>query len=1372
MIINNIKLIFLKLIIIIGLVCGIVSSAQAGFVYFDPTHNLTRMPWDLDWAGCMEDSWDVHVVSSSTMFNPKIKVHNRLVIACFGWEDTLTLSAYGECNFFGAVRVCARITPAGEYGNNYCSDGSCDPARGENSSNDSACPSCSPKPMYRICVFEDPMAPADPNDPNPYSMPSHALSPPPPDQSMGDQGTEAYEAATSDVTKWMEDTGIMVPGIGLGASMVAQEISVAGDILNMALELTGLSYINYVANNAIAEAKPSMWLISSNLDSSGNRGCVDYPTGPPPPPYCSPVVGTVPTVNLSNLCQYSPEFEASNSYKQTSTSSDTCEISSSNSEPNGSPVYNSFENPMVRLYFNNPMHICDADHTSTGSSDLCFVGNTLSSPSNIWLNNKSLLPICDGTTTTNCVSFHSGRKTGPPGGTTNSFRTYYNLSNPSCIGNTTAGADQQMIDYAVYPPPTSGNACEVVLAGIYDSNYIDIAVGQTLATTDYINLTRTYTATLNTEDGDGMSLCITEGPISGTGSESNCSTADDGGGATEITCDIARPHMFQPTVSSCLDQTACYYNDSSVPYEQPRISFNVGNPSKRGIVGIDLALTDGSNPPNTLPPKPFCVLDEKATTGAGDSTSYPAPCQVYQAKVFSAYVTDSYNKTSDSSPTGDGTITPYSGGDPYTGGIQYAKGIYCRGATRICLDGYYEPYKQVVAKILYTTDTNGATTSVISKDIRDRIIPPYVQGQEALGTTPVFDENINYLYDEVTTTRTGIGYKDSSGHYYENSACTATPSTYNCTYTGTITSTTPAPVTCTCSNTTSSNYSCSNQNCEWAFFVNNTTTSTAYTGYKYTDGNNVTTNYPLYDTSGRLQYDKRPLNPLEIGICVETQVPYCNAVDDSTGDTSANGYASWVQTSVNGTTTGTCVGTMEESSSGPPKRKCIYKDDGTYQLSGCPNYTIAWDVVENPCGNTPVPAWWPGEFLANQSKYQGAIFNQFNVNYYYQTTFVPQTRNLDPFNTASTVPNAEPTAEGWVTQGYNSCKSYNSNISLTGNAKRANLDGDQEMLYLTRAQWQYLWNNNDLTWLLATSSQKAAGVDYANYDGCYVYDLKGNVNASVTGTVKVGMKICKYQDKISFSLVDFENDIYDYTNTAYIMQSNLIAYDQWNTQWANTYGIDDPTFIPNTQVTNSNGDRYNHYINHGIVVNRTGWNDNYTVPTIASPPFNSPITTAETTSADYSFVAYYYYSTTSKDFWGHSSTNHYYQDTVNPYPGINGGTKENLTNYTLRMPGKVLPVQTTDCALSAYRNAINYAEATNYLTYIPMPTLKPDDSGGPFINKMYKQTDYACCNNDDGRRETQCGMRVKLYNYRPGNSAANPNMFLWNTKDSYNVCNY
>ena len=252
------------------------------------------------------------------------------------------------------------------------------------------------------------------------------------------------------------------------------------------------------------------------------------------------------------------------------------------------------------------------------------------------------------------------------------------------------------------------------------------------------------------------------------------------------------------------------------------------------------------------------------------------------------------------------------------------------------------------------------------------------------------------------------------------------------------------------------------------------------------------------------------------------------------------------------------------------------------------------------------------------------------------------------------------------------------------------------------------------------------------------------------------------------------NSALDYTNNAYIMQSNLIAYDQWNTQKVTSSGLEDSTFVPNTQVNNSISSIYNHYINHGIVVNRTGWDNNYTVPTIAAPPFNSPITTPETASADYSFIGYYYYHTTSTNWDGSKKTNKYYRDTTSPYPEFDSGERESLNSYISRMEGKTLPIISTDCALSAYRSGINYAVSTNYLTYLPVPDETPDDDPGrgSFITKMYRQTDYNGHNKDDGRRETQCGMRVKLYNYSPGNSAANPNMFLWSSKDSYNPCNY
>lgn len=1373
MLVNRIKFILLQFIIICSLVTVINTDAKAGFVAVDPTKGYKfpdANPFP-NIGNCDVNEWKVYTVNSSTMFNPKIKVHNRLVVACFGWEGDLTLDAYGECNFIGLTRVCARVTPPCEYGNDRGCDLECDPdtyANGntdlcpnannpccdleDEDASDTSCPTCSPYAVTRTCVFNDTMAPVDINDFNAYSMPSHKKSDPPPGESLGEQSGSAADSTVD----WMNDTGIMPPGMGAGGEAAAKAVTIAGGILDYALELTGINYVN----STVCEDNATC-----GCGSKGNCGCVPFPHGPSPPPFCSPIIAPVPAVKVYNICQSSPEYEFTDNggttiYTQISTSEagQTCEISSSNGDYNGTRIYSSFENPLVRVSFSNQLDACGSSDT-TSTVDNCVQINTSADAEDIWYDNKNILPICSSSITSNCVSFNSGRDTGALGSSTDSFRAYYIISNPSC-----SSSSSENVLYAEYPESSSGEICNLEVSGIYDNQYEDISygsnnIGEVVEVTDYTERTREVTAKLNNDTGDGMSLCVTEKKDDGTIKEIDC---------------VPRPSMFRPEVSECLDNNSCYYDNSSVIYEQPRISFNVGYPIKTGIIGVELALDDGNG--TTLAPTPFCVLDEIATTGYGTSTSNPSPCQIYYAKVFDSYVTDQYNVTSDASPTGDGTITPYASGGSYTGGIQYTNSVYCRGASKICLTGYVNQSRKVVAKMLLQNDQ-----ATVSNDIRDRIIPPYVEGQESLDNAVLFDPNIHYWYGNSTNSYTAIGSRafhcDSATScstteydYFENSACNST-SNFKCTA-PTPTVDNPTSTTCQSYSDTQGWYDTSNAGCEWAFIQDQATTTNTYQGYTY---NGI--NYPLENSSGEIQYGERTLNSLEDNLCVDIEIPYCNAV--SPGDNSVDGYAQWPQTSVNGDATGTCVAGKEENSSGPPTRKCIYKDDGTFQVNGCPNYTIAWDNVANPCVTIAIPEWWPGEFLVNRSKLQGAIFNQFNVMHSYQSRFRPKAANYDPFVNAYTVPNMgySPFQEYWVTTGYNSCKRYTNYIDIN-RTRRNSQNGDQEMLYLTQAQWQDLWNNNDMSWLLATPTNKDDQTSYTEYDGCYVYELGKGANATadiyadISGGVVAGMKICKYENKVSFSLVDLSADnSLDYTNNSYIMQSNLVAFDQWNTGGVtpdNPHNLRDESFYPNTQVTTSNlpGGRqsYEYYTHHGIVVDR--WTDDSDNIVIGTPPFPSSgnIRVPESVQGEYSFVGYYYYDT---------SGGRYHYDTVDPSPGFDARQNEHLDNYISRMSGGKLPVDTHDCALKPYRKNINYANSIDYLTYFPKPFQTPDNDASisSFISRMYVQTVYNGNNKDNGRRQTECGMRIKYRDYVSGNSAANPSMFLWTSKDNYRRCN-
>ena len=487
-----------------------------------------------------------------------------------------------------------------------------------------------------------------------------------------------------------------------------------------------------------------------------------------------------------------------------------------------------------------------------------------------------------------------------------------------------------------------------------------------------------------------------------------------------------------------------------------------------------------------------------------------------------------------------------------------------------------------------------------------------------------------------------------------------------------------------------------------------------------------------------------------MGLCAPINQPSCPAISHlniNSAGAEDDGYANWPTTQLgnnNINITGTCIDGAVQLN-GPPTRSCTFIDTGYEQISngssivnGCPTYKIAYGPITNPCVLPPIPLWWPSMFLTN-TNYQGAIFNHFNINYTYYNNnkFIPRFSNYDQHG-------QQP--EQWIDNvSYNSCHDYKlyttttvldglrpvttqtPNYSLS-NTPRKYKNGDQEMLFLTSQQWNSLWHDNNLSWILTTPSNLPAGANYSDYNGCKVYDVTDNISATLNG-ITVGMKICKYNDNISFSLVDTTNcSAMDYTCNKYIMQSNIIDY----------YGNGS-----DVNVTNNTGGKY---INHGIVVNRNGFPGGATYAGGNLPEGFRSISTPESIDIDYDFVNKVY------------STNH-----------SNG---KNHQHCTLDTASTTI---NAGCALSVYRsNIINYPYAPSTPatdgsdSYIPLTSGDINGSNvGSLVNLSlffnYKQADQF-----DGQI---CSLNVTIRNYVPGNSAAYKSMFLWNSPTSYRACN-
>lgn len=1435
-----------------------VSNFLGGFFTVNP---FSPNPLKPNFGKCFEATWSVSRPGSSSAFVPKITVSNRIVIACIGYKGSVTLNGYGECKFIALVRVCARNTAPCTNGNDIaCNSRSYNYGNISGSSSDMwSCPGCLYQQSYRVCGFEDPMFPADLTDTKGSSMPFHLKTSVPPDVTGG----------TSIVAlgAFIFAAGVLIPGLGLGTMAIGAAFMLAGGIMELIKFITSKMNYSVVANH----------------------GCVEIPLTPFPPPYCPQIQGFIPQAGVLGICQQSPDFQnnslapgyqnyllgqALNSKLGTTYPSNTqvssldakCEIVQSGN----TKIYSTFENPIVRIYFSNPLPICSSGYT--GKSDVCvLVKGSITEAEKLWYNNFDLIPTCSSTITTNCISFPSGSTPLP------SFMPYYTLTNMNSLGLTgDLSQNSNFVSMPSLPSVAPSSQPGLNFAGINNSKFLDATPGNLVKITDFLGIQRVFLVYLQ---NPGDQVCVAERMDGSTGTQlidATTSATPD----IEIACVPRAKMMNKPTISSCpgnsdscsygsssdissscYGSATCKYRGSINTSTQPRIKVSVGSPAKTAVIAVDSAVQtvvpSGSSGtayyPTYQPPKTFCAKDDLTDaiasgsgitlTNPGTASTNPAPCSIYGLQSFSAYLTDIYNQNSDTATSSDRSITPnYQSTNFLSAGVQYANGLYCRGASKICLLGYSDPTKLVIAKVIQSTDSSGNVSSKVSSDIRDRVIPPYNPTAASQTLTTFFDPNANYSSQTSSISRVAIGAKDpATGFYYENTyctsdsenycvpnsaLCTANPNTLcaadgitalpsgtsavatscscldatvnpsrkvSCSITGceysfiatstnkevsigtkdsagkysvnslctsssdfTCTappsSTIPYPTTqikcacpdetkCSCSDAyDSANKQCTISGCEYAFQPDNSSSITDAQYYK-----KDSTTYPIsgkescpIDSSGlntTTCYGQREASPLELGLCQSITQPVCSSLSYSNAGipgAANNGYANWPETSLDASNNlsvqaTSCVTGTLQNPAGMPTRSCNFIDNGyeviyadstsTTTINGCPKYTIGYGAVVNPC--LALPAWWPSQFLAG-TNIQGAIYNQFNVNYNYLTKFVPTNNNYSQRNRRP---------EQWVTTSYNSCKNYGTSYSLS-NTPRSKKDGDQEMLYITAANWNNILINNDMRWLFATPTNIASGTNYSDYNGCYVYDVT-NYISKTTLTINVGLKICKYNDKISFSLVDLSaNSKKDYTNTAYIMQSNM--FDYLHNNGSNS---------SDTTVKNNSGGKY---INHGFVIDRTGFSANSFI-TSAPPSDFVPIQTAEGVDVKYSFF---------NVIKTESSKDQYYSGHANTATITQG------------------------CALNVYRGEVNYNSSGSYTKsnaagigsnyYIPLN----NNTRATYHSNQVNLSIFA--NNPHTGQSwkwQECSLGIDITNYKAGNSAINPSMFLWSSPTKYNACN-
>jgi hypothetical protein len=260
--------------------------------------------------------------SSSNFLNPKIEVCYKLCGLGFdAANDCKTLSAWGECDEImvlemAPVRFCARPAAPGKNGNN--TDGQ---------------PGCNfppDDPRYlrsnervQVCVYEDPMAPADAADFNPYKMLYH------------------YQTRYSDTTDFVQALGNL--GIDITKIFISDfsKNDIGTSLAEMLNEFTGKTFTRI--NTTVVNGNDAI-------------GCVELPIGPYPPPFCPTLGNGQPYPLGQRICE--PNVQP--------TMANQCMVS---------VTPTTFERPAIRVTFDDIIPRCN-NNTPAGTECVNFYSDT------------------------------------------------------------------------------------------------------------------------------------------------------------------------------------------------------------------------------------------------------------------------------------------------------------------------------------------------------------------------------------------------------------------------------------------------------------------------------------------------------------------------------------------------------------------------------------------------------------------------------------------------------------------------------------------------------------------------------------------------------------------------------------------------------------------------------------------------------------------------------------------------------------------------------------------------------------------------------------------------------------------------------------
>lgn len=640
---------------------------------------------------------------SSNYFNPQLRVCSEVCAFAICTCSDIVLSGRGECKYVWEtivpIRFCARAAAPGCIKSETDNNGNCighvdeSPSYGNN------------KPRVRICAYQDPIDLGDTDGLfGTGYMPYHHNTPKP----TGSDAATASKVLASSALVLLAVNPPLALLTGIAAGIAA--------------------LFNVTTYNT--------WVV----DGDGTHGCVEAPAGPPPPPFCpfyqSGDSMTPPAPSINRICKQN----------EVSTANSIC-VNTYGTLNLWGNTYSSFEQPLVRIGFDNFIPICSLDKTTKNCVEISTNGNNTDEIHNTY---QDRLPICnESSSNLPCIKFVGYT----PLSTQSSYRVVYYIPDGSLPAQTVTNWYQDPCD-----TPIVGNDCmsssskskcqkiNLTLYGVNDGNFYDIGynfpnAGSTQGQTvnkgsqkvqpiiDTNNRSRTFAAKI--DPNAPTQICVSEVDTSGT-EKAEIGCFDRPPAPTPIIANCNQKTCVTPSVIDGnnvikANQQVCIEASCTTTHMEPKMVVGLGMTQSSVQVSVVNMPSNPSNQEN-----PMIILHGVGMNAYITNDTNDGPDQSGNLDQNDYYNPPLKTSACFSNDPCDGGIKSagssfYKGNSCcYTKGLRFLGGEYRGGGTKLCLINTVSQSQYVLSKMILDPTTN---QNIISSLPTDVIINPYVPCQ-------------------------------------------------------------------------------------------------------------------------------------------------------------------------------------------------------------------------------------------------------------------------------------------------------------------------------------------------------------------------------------------------------------------------------------------------------------------------------------------------------------------------------------------------------------------------------------------------------------------------------------------------------------------